>query len=96
MIFLDFVVIHGEYVPPGTHAVYLLQNRTTRTPASTHLQEPSQTSAASCVQDACEPPRSVTKAREPARTRSSDGDPHPDGVYSSIRGQVRGRENTYR
>jgi hypothetical protein len=34
------VVIRGEYIPPGTHAVNLLQSRAARTPASTrhHLE----------------------------------------------------------
>jgi hypothetical protein len=29
------VVIHGEYIPPGTHAVNLLEGRVARTPGST-------------------------------------------------------------
>ncbi len=29
------VVIHGEYIPPGTHAVNVLEGRAARTPGST-------------------------------------------------------------
>ncbi len=36
----SFVVIHGEYIPPGTHDVNLFEDHTTCTPDSTrhHLE----------------------------------------------------------